>query len=191
MLTRPGLLLLGILLGASVLGGCTSSKQTYSGFSYEAVWTAMKAVAENPSYPDWKIAANDVWISDPAHRIEIYRHLRRIIHRPDQPPHREEQQWRFEVTLVEVNPPTARIVSRGFQLPTNAQAEVSRYFNEVHDMLIGLPSEQVDYHADDDLDALGLDEAMPITDEVIAVDDEPTGDAQPSPPPEVDFLDPD
>ncbi len=96
-----------------VAGGCTSIERTFDGYRSDQVWTAMVAAAETPAYADWTVAANDVWVDESAQRIEIYRHLRRVLYRPGADPHRETQTWRFEVRLRGRNPPTANFISRG------------------------------------------------------------------------------
>jgi hypothetical protein len=132
------LVIIAILLAT---GGCTTIEQPYAGFSSEEVWTAMKAVARTPTYDDWKIVANDAWIDEAAHRIEVYRRLQRAAVQPGAPPHEEQQTWKLGVSLVQANPPTVKVISRGFALPTTAQQEVDHYFQGVYDILIGLPSE--------------------------------------------------
>ncbi len=121
-----------------VLGGCTSMGETFERYPADQVWKAMVAVANSPGYDDWKIAANDVWVDESKRRIEIYRELRRVLHRHDAPPHREERTWRFEVKLERTDPPEAWFTSRGFGMITEARAESRRYFTEVYDMLSGL-----------------------------------------------------
>jgi hypothetical protein len=126
------------------LTGCTKRQQAYGEFNADTVWIAMKAVAETPTYDDWKVASNDVWIDEHERRIEIYRLLRRVLYSPDAPPQRGQQSWKLQITMPVVHPPTAQVVSRGFQMPTNATREADRYLREVYTVLIGLPSEQLD-----------------------------------------------
>ncbi len=132
-----------------VAGGCTSIERTFDGYNSDQVWTAMVAAAETPAYADWTVAANDVWVDESAQRIEIHRHLRRVLYRPGADPHRETQTWRFEVRLEGRNPPTASFLSRGFGLPTDAQYEANRFFLDVHDLLLGIPAEARPSDADE------------------------------------------
>ncbi len=133
-----------------VAGGCTSSERTFDGYSSDQVWTAMVAAAETPTYADWTVAANDVWVDESAQRIEIHRNLRRVLYRPGADPHRETQTWRFEVRLRGRNPPTANFISRGIGLPTDAEYEANRFFLEVHDLLLGIPAEARRSDVDDE-----------------------------------------
>ena len=145
----------------AVISGCTSIERTYDGYSSDQVWTAMVAAAESPAYADWKVAANDVWVDESAQRIEIYRHLRRVLFRPGAEPHRETQTWRIELRLNRGNPPTATFASRGLGLPTDVQYEANRFFLDVHDLLRGVPAETGRLVADEALlDSLGADEPI-------------------------------
>ena len=150
-----------------VAGGCTTIERTFEGYRSDQVWTAMVAAAETPAYADWTVAANDVWVDESEQRIEIHRHLRRVLHRPGADPLRETQTWRFEVRLEGRNPPTASFVSRGIGLPTDAQYEANRFFLDVQDLLLGVPAEARGYDADEAvLDSFGADEQPRPTEEV-------------------------
>ena len=145
----------------AVISGCTSIERTFDGYSSDQVWTAMVAAAESPAYADWKVAANDVWVDESAQRIEIYRHLRRVLFRPGAEPHRETQTWRIELRLNRGNPPTATFASRGLGLPTDVQYEANRFFFDVLDLLRGVPAETGRLGADEALlDSLGADEPI-------------------------------
>jgi len=133
-----------------VAGGCTTIERTFDGYGSDQVWTAMVAAAETPVYADWTVAANDVWVDESEQRIEIYRHLRRVLYRPGADPHPETQTWRFEVRLEGHDPPMASFVSRGVGLPTDAQYEANRFFLDVHDLLLGVPGEARRSDADDE-----------------------------------------
>ncbi len=153
-----------------VAGGCTSVERAFYGYRSDQVWTAMVVAAETPAYADWTVAANDVWVDESEQRIEVYRHLRRVLHRPGADPHSETQTWRFEVRLENGNPPTASFVSRGLGLPTDAQYEANRFFLDVHDLLLGV-AEAGRQDADQAvLDSLGADEQPRTTEEVEKVE---------------------
>lgn len=146
-----------------VAGGCTTVERTFDGYGPDQVWTAMVATANTPSYADWKVATNDVWVDESAQRIEIYRQLRRVLYRPGADPHHETQTWRFEVRLEGHNPPMASFVSRGVGLPTDAQYEANRFFLDVHDLLLGVPAEAALQDADEAvLDSFGSDEVEAV-----------------------------
>ena len=147
----------GLVIWATV-SGC-SAERTFDGYGSDQVWTAMVAAAETPAYADWTVAANDVWVDESAQRIEIYRHLRRVLYGPGADPRSETQTWRFEVRLEGRDPPTASFVSRGLGLPTDAQHEASRFFLDVHDLLLGVAAEAGRQDAHEAvLDSFGADE---------------------------------
>jgi hypothetical protein len=143
-----------LLVATAAAGGCTSVEHTFDGYGSDQVWTAMRAAAETPAHSDWKVAGNDVWVDEADRRIEIYRRLRRVLYRPDAKPLRESQTWRFEVRLTALEPPTARFVSRGGALPTDAKREANRFFLDVQDLLLGVPGVEPD---DAVLNSLGAD----------------------------------
>ena len=145
-----GAITCGVLVTILIIGGCTSVKHSFLGYDSDQVWTAMVAVARTPAYDDWNVAANNVWVDEREYRIEIQRHLRRVRYRPDTDPSRENQTWRFEIRLVELDPPLARFVSRGVGQPTDAYREGNRYFLDVHDLLLGVPTEAQLLNTDDD-----------------------------------------
>ena len=148
-----------VLVSALILGGCASVKHTFADQDVEQVWKAMVTVAEQPRYDDWAVVANDVWVDEAGRRIEIHRRLDRQLHLPGAKPQREQRTWQFEVRLLETDPPEAKFGSRSAAVPTDVQAEASRYFDDVLDLLSGLPGESVVEPRDQDLlDALGLDD---------------------------------
>lgn len=153
-----------LLLAPSLLG-CTRLRESFPGQAPEHVWRALVAVAESPDYdhPDptrrWFVVENDVWLDEAEARIEIYRRLRRDVHRSGSGPHREDRTWRFGVRLEATDPPEATFVSRDWGVPMQALDEARRYFADVRGLLRGPPGEEM---TDDDLlDALGLDDSPP------------------------------
>ncbi len=144
--TRTAPFSLGVVLVAAlVLGGCGAVMHTFADQDAEQVWKAMVAVAGQPRYDDWTVLANDVWVDEPGAK-----------------PRNERRTWDFEVRLPGTDPPEARFVTRGTTVPSHAQAEARRYFDDVGDLLSGLPGESVFEPRDQDLlDALGLDESGP------------------------------
>ncbi len=131
--------LMVVLLAVSVLFGCTTVHQEFAGLPSDQVWTALVAVAESPGYDDWIVTDNDVWVDEAAHRIEIYRRLRRVIHQPAYKARRENREWRFQVIFEPTDPPLATFTSRGLGVPSHAQHEGERYFLDVLDLLGGMP----------------------------------------------------
>ena len=141
--------------------GCTNVTQTFPGRSADQVWTALVAVANEPRYDDWAVAANEAWVDESQRRIEIFRHLRRVLYAPGtgSEPRPENRTWRFEVRLVGDDPPEATFRSRGFAVPAHAGEEAVRYFADVRELLTSPPGETAVEPSDQDLlDALGLDE---------------------------------
>ncbi len=142
--------------------GCTSATQRFPGADAAQVWTAMVKVAEDPEYPDWKIASNDVWLDEAARRIEVYRRLHRVLFTPQHDPRGEQRTWRFEMRLKESDPPEVKFISRGLALPAHARLEADHYFTEVAAALASGVGEPSAASGDDNLlDALGLDDDGP------------------------------
>jgi hypothetical protein len=117
------------------LTGCTSKRQAYPNHSPGQVWTAMQAVAESPEYDDWHLTANEVWVDEEQARIEVYREVRRTLHRPRSKPVNQRRTWRLRFVLEDEDPPTVRVVSRGMGVPAHALQEADRYLIDVRRML--------------------------------------------------------
>lgn len=132
--------------------------ETFHRDSAGEVWAAMVTAAKTPVYDDWKVLSNDVHVIEAQRRLEIYRQVERVLYRADAPPHREERTWRFAVILRETDPPRAEFTSRGFGMPTEAQAESRRYFAEVYDVLAGVPLEAAVPQDEEVIDSMGLDD---------------------------------
>ena len=158
MRSAPRSLAVALVTGLA-LAGCASVKHSFDDQDAEHVWKAMVAVAEQPRYDDWTVVANDVWVNEADRRIEIHRRLDRQVHLPPAEPRREQRTWQLEVRLLGTDPPEATFASRGASVPTQLQAEASRYFDDVLDLLGGLPGESAFEPRDRELlDSLGLDE---------------------------------
>ena len=125
--------------------GCTSLRETYPGRSADQVWTAMKAVANEPNYSSgdshkrWTVRENNVWVDEDNRRIEIFRRTTREIYQPMTNPQTQNREWRFSVTLEPVDPPEVKFVSRGFAVPAWAYEEADRYFDDLDAVLSGAP----------------------------------------------------
>lgn len=139
MRTRPIGCLLVLLATLIVLGGCTRKRASFEGYDPAQVWTAMTVAAETPEYDDWLISANDVWVDQAENRIEIHRRLKRILHRPGYEPLPEIRTYRFQVSLLHDDPPTAKFISRGPEIPAYVWTERDRYFEDVRRLLGGQP----------------------------------------------------
>ena len=137
LLMKITLQLTVVILAATLLCGCTTVQREFLGSPSDQVWTAMVAVAQSPDYDDWTVTQNDVWVDDASQRIEIYRRMRRVIHQPAYRARRENREWRFQVTF---EPPMATFISRGMGVPAHAQEEAEHYFDDVLDLLGGMPA---------------------------------------------------
>ena len=141
-----------VILAGTFLGGCTTVQREFLGLPSDQVWTAMVAVANTPDYDDWTVTQNDVWVDPASRRIEIYRRMRRVIHQPAYKARRENREWRFQVIF---EPPMATFTSRGMGVPSHAQEEAEHFFDDVLDLLGGMPvaSEEQDSTSTDSPDA--------------------------------------
>ena len=125
-----------------LLCGC-SMEGRFPGFTDDQVWTAMKAVAQQPDYDSahytkrWTIVDNFVHIDEETHVIEIDRSLERVLQRPMTRPLHQTASWIFTVDLIREDPPGVMIHNRGFSLPTKFQFEAKRYFSDMRTLLDG------------------------------------------------------
>lgn len=115
--------------------GCTTKRQAYPNHTSNQVWVAMQAVAESPEYDDWHVTSNEVWVDQEQARIEVYREIRRTLHRPRAKPSNQRRTWRLQYVLEDGDPPTVRVVSRGMGVPAHALEEADRYLLDVRRML--------------------------------------------------------
>ena len=145
-----------LLLMVTILGGCTTMQQSYPDSTPGQVWSAMIIVARDPTYTDWGIVDNNVWVDQENSRIEIYRNLRRDLHDPVARTRTERREWRFEVVLQEIKPPLVAFVSRGTAVPAHAREEADRYFTELYTILSGSGP----LREDEILDSMGTDETV-------------------------------
>lgn len=137
MLRKPAIL---FVLGLFSIPACTNRQQAYPDVPPEQLWTAMKAAAREPTYRDWIVIENSVAVDETDHQIEVYRELRRDFVSPSTPPRREEQSWRFAITMdapPPPKPPKAEFVSRTAGVPSHAWDEADRFFADVQSLLDG------------------------------------------------------
>jgi hypothetical protein len=119
-----------------VAAGCTTRHREFAGHPSETVWATMKSVAQAPTYTDWVVLENNVWVDEPGRRIEIDRYCRRDLQHPRTRSLRENRHWKFTIELEKLDPPTAEFVSRDFGVPAHAWNEADRYFAEVAALLM-------------------------------------------------------
>lgn len=129
------------LCSVFLLGGCTTVRQDFPGVPSDQVWTAMVAVAQSPQYDEWTLIENEVWVDEDQQRIEVYRRTMRTLYQPVSKPQTQDRTWRFQVHLAPGSPPEAKFISRGMAVPAHAKDEGKRYFDDVLELLSGLPLE--------------------------------------------------
>ena len=62
--------------------GCTTRSQVFEGYGDDQLWTAMVASAQKPTYDDWRVMDNEVYVDEATRRIEVYRVLKRTLVTP-------------------------------------------------------------------------------------------------------------
>lgn len=152
-------LLLAVPAITSLLG-CTSRSQVFEGYGDDQLWTAMVATARAPSYDDWKIDENEVFVDDAQRRIEIYRVLKRTYVSPYSDPRKEEEEWRFQIVLArdtELDQPMVDFTARQLTVPAHVWDEADRYFAQMR-LLLG----PVAPPASSNAPAAGSEEPVPM-----------------------------
>ena len=135
----------GLLLLLPLFFGACGVETTFTGEDPAQLWRAMQAVAESPTYDEgdftkrWTVVENMVVVDNVDWRIDINRHLKRLLRRPGAKPLYEDLHWRFEIQLFHEDPPRARFIAIDPALPTKVQYEGDRYFAEVRSILSGYP----------------------------------------------------
>lgn len=166
-----------VLFAASLFTGCVSYERTYPGRTQQQVWTAMISVAEQPDYDSekwgqWHVMANDIWVDEAGVRIEVSRHLRRVVYNAGMvKPDAQDRTYQISVSLRGSTSPLIRFTLRGFENPTDAYTESQRYFDDVGALLDGMPSMEQQPNAAPPMDAAPPDEAPADMDPGSILDD--------------------
>ena len=95
----------------------------------------MVTAAQEPAYPDWRVIENEVWSDPVTGEIEILRFLRRDRQDPGEKRKEENEKWKFQIVLIDVNPPTIRFLARQIAVPAHVWNEANRYFKDVQALL--------------------------------------------------------
>lgn len=146
------LFVLAGLMMMLVACGCTTVRQEFDGYDSGHVWSAMTAVAESPQYENWRVITNEVWRAPDEARMEVYRELHRAVREPGRKPRIEQREWRFRIEMLDTDPPSARLISRGWGVPAHARIETDRYFRDVRQMLGERPARTPEAHPSDHAD---------------------------------------
>ncbi len=152
------------LLPLGLLAGCTTRSQVFEAYSDEQLWTAMVATANAPTYDDWHVRRNEVFVDEDQRRIEILRVLRRTFVSPHADPLRQEREWRFEILLAhdeELDAPVVDFTARQLTVPAHVWQEAERYFAEMRTLLGPAHGAVPDAPAVDP-DAAAEDESVPM-----------------------------
>lgn len=119
------------------LAGCTTRTAAYPERSPEIVWTAMKVAVAEPRYDDWVVVENEYYADEALRRIDVMRHLRRDLYGDGKQPWREDETFKFRISLGETKQgvPEVTFVSRDWAVPAHAWIEADRYFAEMTEIL--------------------------------------------------------
>lgn len=134
MMSRIGMFV-GLVAMMACLGGCGYKVATFPDHDGAHVWSAMVTAAEHPEYDDWRVVENDVWDDPSTARVEVLRLLMRDRVEPGAKPIREEKLWRFQIYLLDFEPPTVRFMARQAAVPAHVWREAERYFADVRSLL--------------------------------------------------------
>lgn len=126
---------IGFVALMACLGGCGYKMATFPDYDGAQVWSAMVTAAEHPEYDDWLVIENDVWDDPSTARVEVLRLLMRDRVELGEDPIREEERWRFQIYLLEFEPPTVRFMARQAAVPAHVWREAERYFDDVRALL--------------------------------------------------------
>ena len=120
------------LLACAVLTGCGHSQACqFDDQPRDDVWLAMVQASRAPRYRDWIVVENKVKVDDAAHRITVYRDLRRDLVEPGLEPQREEVQWRFSAVVSAQAPTTVTFSSPDWAVPAHFWKEADHFFGQV------------------------------------------------------------
>lgn len=130
-------LLFSILAGLVVVltTGCTTQSAAFPGRSPEQVWTALVTVSEEPQYDNWVLIENNVWVDSNYDRVEIYRRLRREVHRIESPTIREDELLELQFVLERTEPPVVTGVVRNPMVRGKGLLALEHIFGEMRKVL--------------------------------------------------------
>ncbi len=124
-----------LLLAGTVLAGCTSKSEVFSGRTPEQVWTVMATVAQEPDYDNWILLENNVWVDSNYDRIEINRRIKRDFHDEGANAQRQIETIDMQFVLERTNPPAVTGTVRSRMIPVKAHAALDQFFAEMHQLL--------------------------------------------------------
>ena len=122
--------------------GCTTRSQVFEGYGDDQLWTAMVASAQKPTYDDWQVMDNEVYVDEATRRIEVYRVLKRTLVTPYSTPRQEEREWKFQIALgrdPELDSPTVDFTARQLVVPAYVWTEADKFFLQMRTSL-GAPT---------------------------------------------------
>lgn len=122
--------------------GCTTRSQVFEGYGDDQLWTAMVASAQKPTYDDWRVMDNEVYVDQATRRIEVYRVLKRTLVTPYSTPRQEEREWKFQIALgrdPELDSPTVDFTARQLVVPAYVWTEADKFFLQMRTSL-GAPT---------------------------------------------------
>ncbi len=120
------------LVAFAALAGCGHSQVCqFDDYPRDDVWMAMVQAARAPRYSDWIVVENKVKVDDAAHRITVYRDLRRDLVEPGLSPQREETQWRFAAVISAQTPTAVTFSTPDWAVPAHFWKEADHFFGQV------------------------------------------------------------
>lgn len=96
----------------------------------------MKVAVAEPRYDDWVVIENEYYADEALRRIDVQRHLRRDLYGDGQRPWREDETYKFDISLgaTKEGAPEVTFVSRDWGVPAHAWNEADRYFAELNEI---------------------------------------------------------
>lgn len=121
-----------VMLATMLSVGCGHSQVCdFDDRPRDDVWAAVVAASRAPRYPDWIVIENNIKVDDGAHRVTVYRDLRRDLIEPGLDPHREEKIWRFSAIVSDQAPVTVTFSTPDWAVPGHFWKEADHFFAQV------------------------------------------------------------
>lgn len=124
--------------------GCSTMSRDYPGVGRDALWNAAVGAARHPSYSDWVVAQNGVFVDEAQGRIEVFRELKRDFAPPGAGLERQSETWTFSVRVDMTDTvPKVLLDSRsGLRTPA-FRRQGDHFFEQIDSRLAQLPADQL------------------------------------------------
>ena len=116
----------------ATLAGCGHSQTCeFDDRPRDDVWLAVVQASRAPRYPGWIVIENQVKVDEAAHRVTVWRDIRRDVVDAGLSPRREEREWRFMAEVLDGPPSAVRFSTPDWAVPGHFWEEADHFMAQV------------------------------------------------------------